>query len=39
MKKYWAELIGTLFLVLIGCGSAVIAGSILGFSESHLPLA
>ena len=31
MKKYWAELIGTLFLVLIGCGSAVIAGSHVGF--------
>jgi aquaporin Z len=27
MKKYFAELIGTLALVLIGCGSAVIAGS------------
>jgi aquaporin Z len=31
MKKYWAELIGTLFLVLIGCGSAVIAGKYIGF--------
>lgn len=31
MKKYWAELIGTLFLVLIGCGSAVIAGGEVGF--------
>ena len=31
MKKYWAELIGTLFLVLIGCGSAVIAGEYIGF--------
>jgi aquaporin Z len=31
MKKYWAELIGTLFLVLIGCGSAVIAGGKVGF--------
>jgi aquaporin Z len=27
MKKYLAELIGTFSLVLIGCGSAVIAGS------------
>src|SRR4030042_1814112 len=26
MRKYTAELIGTLVLVLIGCGSAVIAG-------------
>ncbi len=32
MKKYWAELIGTLFLVLIGCGSAVIAGKYIGFT-------
>jgi aquaporin Z len=31
LKKYWAELIGTLFLVLIGCGSAVIAGGHVGF--------
>jgi aquaporin Z len=31
MKKYVAELIGTLFLVLIGCGSAVIAGQQVGF--------
>lgn len=31
MKKYFAELIGTLFLVLIGCGSAVIAGQQVGF--------
>jgi aquaporin Z len=31
VKKYWAELIGTLFLVLIGCGSAVIAGEYIGF--------
>jgi aquaporin Z len=32
MKKYIAELIGTLALVLIGCGSAVIAGKFIGFS-------
>jgi len=31
MKKYWAELIGTFVLVLIGCGSAVIAGKYIGF--------
>ena len=29
-KKYIAELIGTMVLVLMGCGSAVIAGSYLG---------
>jgi aquaporin Z len=32
MKKYLAELIGTLALVLIGCGSAVIAGQYIGFT-------
>jgi len=32
MKKYWAELIGTMVLVLIGCGSAAIAGSHIGFA-------
>src|SRR5512136_871823 len=31
MKKYTAELIGTLALVLVGCGSAVIAGKFIGF--------
>ena len=31
MKKYFAEFIGTLALVLIGCGSAVIAGEFIGF--------
>jgi aquaporin Z len=31
MKKYLAELIGTLALVLVGCGSAVIAGEYIGF--------
>ncbi|MGA1820751.1 MAG: aquaporin Z [Thermoplasmatota archaeon] len=30
-KKYLAELVGTLALVLIGCGSAVIAGKEIGF--------
>jgi len=32
VKKYLVELIGTLVLVLIGCGSAVIAGSYIGFA-------
>ena len=31
MKKYFAELIGTAALVLIGCGSAVIAGNHIGY--------
>lgn len=31
MKKYLAELIGTFVLVLMGCGSAVIAGPHIGF--------
>jgi len=31
MKKYIAEFIGTAVLVLIGCGSAVIAGEQIGF--------
>lgn len=31
MRKYLAELIGTMVLVLIGCGSAVIAGNYIGF--------
>jgi aquaporin Z len=32
MKKYLAELIGTLALVLVGCGSAVIAGNHIEFT-------
>ncbi len=32
MKKYSAELVGTLALVLIGCGSAAIAGNYIGFT-------
>jgi aquaporin Z len=32
MKKYAAELIGTMVLVLIGCGSAVIAGNAFGLA-------
>ena len=31
LKKYVAELLGTFALVLIGCGSAVIAGGNIGF--------
>ena len=31
VKKYIAELIGTFVLVLMGCGSAVLAGSAIGF--------
>lgn len=31
MRKYVAELIGTFALVLVGCGSAVIAGQYIGF--------
>jgi aquaporin Z len=30
MKKYLAELIGTMVLVLLGCGSAVFAGDVAG---------
>lgn len=30
MKKYIAEMIGTMILVLMGCGSAVFAGSMAG---------
>ena len=30
-KKYIAELIGTMILVLVGCGSAVLAGGQIGF--------
>ncbi len=32
IKKYAAELIGTFVLVLMGCGSAVLAGSYIGFA-------
>lgn len=31
-KKYFVELIGTMVLVLIGCGSAAIAGSSIGYT-------
>jgi len=30
-KKYFAELLGTFVLVLVGCGSAVLAGRYIGF--------
>ena len=30
MKRYIAELLGTMVLVLFGCGSAAVAGPILG---------
>ncbi len=30
MKRYISELLGTMVLVLFGCGSAAIAGSMLG---------
>jgi aquaporin Z len=35
-KKYAAELIGTFVLVLMGCGSAVLAGSYIGFAGISL---
>jgi aquaporin Z len=31
VKKYFAEMLGTMVLVLLGCGSAVIAGEQVGF--------
>ena len=33
MKKYFAEMIGTMILVLMGCGSAVFAGAIQPFAS------
>jgi len=39
IKKYIAELIGTMVLVLMGCGSAVIAGQILGVQYAYLGIA
>ena len=41
MKKYTAELIGTLVLVFFGCGSAVLVSKFLGISYSYvcIPLA
>jgi aquaporin Z len=37
--RYLAELIGTMVLVLIGCGSAVIAGGLLGVPYAYLSIA
>lgn len=39
MKKYLAEFIGTLVLVVFGCGSAVAANTLLGTAGEPLPLA
>ena len=39
IKKYIAELIATMVLVLMGCGSAVIAGQILGIQYAYLGIA
>lgn len=36
MKKYLAEMLGTMVLVLMGCGSAVFAGDIAGTRTVHL---
>jgi len=33
MKKYFAEMIGTMVLVLVGCGSAVFAGTVQPFAS------
>ena len=37
MKKYVAELIGTMVLVLLGCGSAVFAGGAVSYTHLTLP--
>lgn len=40
MKKYVAELIGTMVLVLLGCGSAVFAGGVtMAFGLSVIAMA
>ena len=39
MKKYMAEGFGTMFLVLMACGSAVLAGpkiGVLGIGRAHV---
>ena len=38
-KRYVAELIGTMVLVLIGCGTAVIAGSSVGVPAAYVGIA
>ena len=39
MKKYIAEFIGTMVLVIFGCGSAVAANTLLGKTDPRSPLA
>lgn len=39
MKKYIAEFIGTMVLVVFGCGSAYAANTLLGNSGQEIPLA
>ena len=39
MKKYLAEFIGTMTLVIFGCGSAVAANTLLGKTGETVPLA
>ncbi|MBQ3864349.1 MAG: MIP family channel protein [Clostridia bacterium] len=39
MKKYLSEFIGTLVLVVFGCGSAVAANTLLGDAGASVPLA
>lgn len=39
MTRYLAELIGTMVLVLMGCGCAVIAGGFIGVPNAYLAIA